>query len=85
MAPTYQDGDLVLVDLDAYTRRRPRPGDVVVAKHPFWRDRWMVKRVATVDRTGAVRVIGDNRVASTDSRSLGSLDRVLGAVVMRLR
>jgi len=84
MAPSYRDGDLVLVDPGGYVRRRPRPGDVVVAKHPFIRDRWMVKRVSTVDRSGAVRVIGDNPSASTDSRSLGSLQTLLGPVVMRM-
>ena len=85
MAPSFRDGDLVLVDPRGYERRRPRPGDVVVARHPFQRDCWMVKRVATVDRRGAVRVVGDNRAHSTDSRSLGALDRVLGPVVARLR
>jgi nickel-type superoxide dismutase maturation protease len=84
MEPTYRDGDFVLVDPRGYERRRPRPGDVVVAKHPFIEDRWMVKRVCTVDRTGAVRVIGDNRLSSTDSRSFGALSQVLGPVVARL-
>ncbi len=85
MQPTYRDGDLVLVDPRGYDCRRPRPGEVVVAKHPFERDRWMVKRVATVNRTGGVRVIGDNRESSTDSRAFGAIDTVLGPVVGRLR
>ena len=85
MEPTYRDGDLVLVDPGGYADRRPRPGDVVVAGHPFERDRWMVKRVTTVDRAGAVRLIGDNPRASTDSRSFGAISQVLGPVVARLR
>ena len=45
----------------------------------------MVKRVTTVDRAGAVRLIGDNPRASTDSRSFGAISQVLGPVVARLR
>jgi len=83
MRPALRDGDLVVVDPNG---RAPRPGDLVVARPPF-QPVDIVKRVATVDRLGRVRVVGDQPDRSTDSRSFGAIppERVVGRVTGRLR
>jgi nickel-type superoxide dismutase maturation protease len=65
---------------------RLRTGDVVALRDPRDPDRFLVKRVATVDReAGRLTVLGDNPGASTDSRAFGAVPRraVLGRAVYR--
>ena len=83
MEPTYSDGDIVSVDLDAYSESPPAPQDIVLACHPFKRDTFMVKRVRELTPDGRVFVVGDDLLHSTDSRSLGPLkpELILGRVV----
>ena len=85
MQPTLVDGDLVIVDPEGFRHRPPRPGDVLVARHPY-RGVHLVKRVSTVGVDGRLRIVGDNDDGSTDSRSFGAIgpDRVLGRVTRRL-
>jgi nickel-type superoxide dismutase maturation protease len=86
MAPALAAGDWVLVDPGAYRRRPPRPGDVVVVRHPYRRDLRLVKRVGTVLPDGRCRLLGDNPGASTDSRAFGAVppDLVEGPVVLHV-
>jgi nickel-type superoxide dismutase maturation protease len=74
MAPTLHAGDWVLVDPDAYERRRPRVGELVLVGDPRGPDRLLVKRVDAVSAEGAIEVIGDARGASIDSRAFGPVD-----------
>lgn len=60
MEPTLRAGDWLLVDPDAYSRRRPRIGDIVVAADPRQPDRWLVKRVADALPDGSLRLAGDH-------------------------
>jgi signal peptidase I len=60
MAPTLRDGDWLLVDPDAYQRRWPAIGDLVVAADPRAPDRLLVKRVAHVDPDGRLTLAGDH-------------------------
>jgi len=85
MYPTLQDGDYVLVDGGAYRRAPPRPGDVVVARHPFYEGRYIVKRVRAVLETGDLFLEGDAPYDSTDSHALGPVPvaQVVGRVVGR--
>ena len=79
MCPTLRPGDRVLV-----LRRRARAGDVIALRDPRLPERVIVKRVhAVVD--GELDVRGDNDVASTDSRTFGTVTprSVLGRVVYR--
>ena len=71
MLPTLRPDQQVLVDVGAYRRRRPTPGEIVVARHPFRSDMKLIKRVEAVEPDGGLRLVGDNPAASTDSRSLG--------------
>ena len=86
MRPTLAPGDHILVNPAAYQDTAPGVGDVVVARHPFERDRTLVKRVESVDDAGRCFVTGDNPQESTDSHSLGALapDLLLGRVTRRL-
>jgi len=85
MSPLLQPGDEVLADPRAYRRRPPRPGDIVVARHPFRTDLRLVKRVTAVLENGHCLLEGDNPQESTDSRAFGSLppERLLGRVTSR--
>lgn len=79
MRPTLEPGDRVLCIRARATGLRG--GDLVAVRDP--RDgRLLVKRVVTVD---PLTVEGDNRDASTDSRTFGALDarHVVGRVVYR--
>ena len=81
MEPALREGDRVLVNQLAYRLRAPRAGDIVLARVPAVPGDWTVKRVAGVAVTGrdrrdspqtvAVMLIGDNLLASTDSRHFG--------------
>jgi hypothetical protein len=67
-----------------------RAGQIRCLPDPRHPDRWLVKRVAAVDGGGAMRVLSDNREATTaDSRSFGpvpvrSTYRVLLRIPARL-
>jgi nickel-type superoxide dismutase maturation protease len=85
MAPLLQAGDGVLVDLRAYRRRPPRPGDIIVAQHPYRSDLRIIKRVASMLDNGYCVLEGQNPFESTDSRAFGPLppDKILGRVTSR--
>ncbi|MGH2408309.1 MAG: nickel-type superoxide dismutase maturation protease [Candidatus Limnocylindrales bacterium] len=86
MRPTLEPGDWLLVDPDAYGRRRPRTGELVVAPDPRLADRLLVKRVAAVEPDGRVVLAGDALAASTDSRVFGAVapEAVLGRAWFRI-
>lgn len=88
MSPSYCEGDEVLVDPGAYRRRRPREGDVVLARHPYRRDLHLIKRVASVTPGQRYVLRGDNpdSLESTDSRAFGPVDlsAIEGRVVASL-
>jgi nickel-type superoxide dismutase maturation protease len=82
MLPGLFPGDRVLV----IPIRRIRPGDVVAVRAPGTPDRLLVKRVAAVNKpAGTVTIVGDNPLASTDSRDFGPVPRsaVVGRAVYR--
>lgn len=87
MEPTLHPGDYVIVNRWAYRRRAPRDGDLVVLRDPQDSERFLVKRVARVDPSGAVLVGGDNEALSRDSRAFGPVEReaIVGKVVLRAR
>jgi nickel-type superoxide dismutase maturation protease len=72
MAPTLLAGDWLLVERWTYSRRSPRPSEVVLATDPREAQRELVKRVAAVE-VATLRIAGDNSAASTDSAIFGPL------------
>lgn len=84
MAPGLLPGDRVWVDPRGYAHELPRPGDVVVLRDPEVAGRLLLKRISSVefDPVGdpvSVRVLGDLREESRDSRAFG--DVPVGALV----
>lgn len=73
MEPTLFDGDWLLVDPDAFTRRGPRVGQLVVARDPRGRGRVVVKRVAAVASDGSVTLAGDHPAHADDGESIGAV------------
>ena len=81
MQPTLRPGQRVLVSTSARRRGALKPGDIIVARHPFRRGVHLVKRIdALVD--GRYLLLGDNPRGSSDSRSLGtfSADQLIGPI-----
>ena len=84
MAPTLQDGDIVIALNSRFRLSGPVTGDVVIVDHPHLG--FIVKRVSGVNvQTGAVSLAGDGGL-STDSESIGyvTADRVLGRAIIRI-
>lgn len=65
MLPAYAHGKIVV----GWRFRRPRVGDVVIARHHKIE---LIKRVSDL-QDGQVYLLGDNAGASTDSRQFGWL------------
>ena len=86
MTPLLRDGEGVFVDPGAYRDGPPGVGDVVLSAHPYRSDNQLIKSVREVGADGTVFLIGDNRSASTDSRSFGPVpsNHIRGRVVSRL-
>lgn len=86
MEPALYDGDWLIVDLRAYSRRTPEPGHVVVARDPREPSREIIKRIERVEEASRLAwLAGDNREESTDSRHFGpvALEELIGQVRWR--
>lgn len=86
MLPTFKDGDLRL----AVTIRSPKKhkfqiGKIYVFKSPYDDERWVIKRLININRSGELYFVGDNPSESYDSRDYGfvSPDRVRARVLTR--
>ncbi len=74
MRPGLQPGDWLLADPEAFRRRSPRAGELVLVPDPRDSQRLLVKRVTDVDPRGWLLIGGDAPEASTDSRVFGPVD-----------
>ena|SRR5688572_29595482 len=75
MAPNLLDGDWLLVNPDAYARRAPRQGELVVARDPrVGGGRVLVKRVAAADGgSGTLTLAGDHPAHSENGSAMGNV------------
>jgi len=82
MLPTLKDGEAVMI----VATKSIKPGDVVLADHPYKTSVKMVKRVHAIDDEGRYSLTGDNPAESTDSRTFGSLslEYIQGKAVCRV-
>lgn len=72
MEPTLREGDVVFVDISAYSDARPPDGDVVVAIHPRNPQLKIIKRVEFSDDRGIyLRSDNSDEPSAADSRSFG--------------
>lgn len=87
MSPLLDPGDLVWANPYAFEHDRPKEGQIVVTRHPYRRDIFLVKRVVRVLEGESLILGGDNPEESTDSRIFGPLPRslILGQAVACLR
>ena len=83
MSPTLQDGDEVY--FEANPSRKIRINDIVLVKHPYIKNRNLVKRIKNICSDGSVFIQGDNSLCSTDSKSFGTVNknRILGILKKR--
>jgi len=79
MAPALNDGDWLL-----FRRARCRVGSIVLIQRDS-RDFMQIKRVTEIYPNGDIWVEGDNKEASTDSRSWGALQKHQVKAVMLVR
>jgi len=84
MQPLLSSQQEVLVDPTAFRRRRPNPGDLVVAQHPQRPDLRLIKWVVYVEHDRCF-LKGLNPAASTDSRDFGLVtkEQLVGRVLCR--
>jgi nickel-type superoxide dismutase maturation protease len=76
MRPTLEPGDRLFVDTRTLRTRPPRVGEIVVLRDPENSERWLIKRVASVDPSGErVEVLGDAPERARDSRQFGPVPR----------
>jgi len=76
MEPGLRDGDWLLVDPLAFTRRAPQVGDLVVARDPRARGRLLIKRVRSNGALGNLTIGGDHRAHEDESVSIEAADVV---------
>ena len=81
MEPTLQQGTVVLVQRSVSVNI----DDIVLCRHPYKSDTQILKRV-TETRDDGVFLLGDNPIASTDSRSFGVVpwQHIIGRVTSKM-
>ncbi len=86
MSPLFKDGEMVLVDPNAYRSKAPEANDIVIARHPFIKQTYILKRVVQITEDGQLELTGENRLESTDSHSFGAVSRdsIVGRVTSRV-
>ena len=85
LTPIIEEGDFVLVLKIPFSLWKPRPGEVIVFRHPVYGT--MIKQVERfAPGSGEINVIGTHP-DSTDSRQFGPIRRqdVVGRVVWQIR
>ena len=84
MNPVLRNGDWVFVRKGDPDPSDLKVGDILVARHPYIENSFVVKRLSRVTENGFF-LLGDNPKESTDSRTLGAfpLSIVVGKVEVK--
>ncbi len=72
MEPALSEGDHIIVNRLAYIFKKPKVGEIIVFKHPS-QTKFLVKRISKKLKENSYLVIGDNKAASSDSRTFGPI------------
>tara|TARA_Y100000589_G_C26588763_1_gene401482 strand:- start:187 stop:453 length:267 start_codon:yes stop_codon:yes gene_type:complete len=85
MSPTLRDGEEVYFDVGPC--EDVSINDIVLVKHPYMKQRNIVKRIKDIFPDGSVFIQGDNSLFSTDSKSFGvvSKNNILGILKKKSR
>ncbi|MFA4890538.1 MAG: signal peptidase I [Candidatus Paceibacterota bacterium] len=99
MEPTFHNGDYLIVDELSYNFNGPQKNDVVIFRYPLDPSKYFIKRIEGLPgeniktngkeitlKENEYYVMGDNRGASSDSRSWGPLKEnfIVGRAFVRL-
>ena len=95
MVPTFHNGDYLIIDELSYEIRKPERGEVIVFHYPKNPSEFFIKRVAglpgeTINGITLANdeyyVLGDNTLASSDSRYWGPVksNLIVGRAFVRL-
>lgn len=91
MSPLFKDNDLVFVNPKAYKVHLPSVNDIVLVRHPYQKNTFLIKKVDNIDEKEKLFLLGINRNSSTDSRSFGRVSKkhirgkVVGVVKCKLK
>jgi len=95
MVPNFENGDYLIVDEVSYQFRQPQRGEVIIFRYPKDPSQFFIKRVAGLpgENIGNITlandeyfVLGDNTLASSDSRFWGPVksNLIIGRAILRL-
>ena len=84
MSPCLKEGDIVFFKQYKEGISSPKPGQIVIFKHPF-KKQSLIKRINIVNQNN-IEVLGDNIEFSEDSNKFGliSNEKIIGIVTSKL-
>ena len=84
MLPSLKEGDIVFFKKYKKSKSAPKPGQIVIFKHPL-KNQSLIKRINLVNKNN-IKVLGDNTEFSEDSNKFGLINKeqILGIVTSKL-
>ncbi len=86
MEPFFRGGDQLIVNRLTYFFSRPKKDDIIVLKHPEYKEKFLLKRIDKVLPNNQYFVAGYNKGDSNDSRFFGPVrpKDILGKVLFTI-